>query len=158
VWIAWAFVIVGLILPTALLVETYPVPAPATSCLSDCPHNAFMLVSAEPAFVEDIVRPLRELLVAALFAAATVRLGTRVTPCVVVYRLDDRLFFANQSYVKAPVRGAKSDTHDLVLDAEGMTHIDVAGLEALRELSPPPGARRDHAARGLHEVARPATR
>ena len=75
---AMAFVIFVLFVPTALLVETFPVPAPATSCLSDCPHNAFMLVNAEPAFVEDILRPLREFLVAALFAAATVRLGMRI--------------------------------------------------------------------------------
>jgi sulfate permease, SulP family len=65
--------------------------------------------------------------------------SAQVTPGVVVYRLDDRLFFANQSYVKGrmreAVRGARSETHDLVLDAEGMTHIDVAGLEALREIT-----------------------
>ena len=75
---AMTFVIGVLFLPTALLVETYPVPAPATSCTTECPHNAFMIVDAEPAFVEDIVRPLREFLAAALFAAATVRLGVRI--------------------------------------------------------------------------------
>jgi signal transduction histidine kinase len=75
---AMAGVVLVLFLPTALLVEAYKVPNPATSCYSDCPHNAFMIVSAEPAFVEDFVRPLRELLVAGLFAAATVRLGVRI--------------------------------------------------------------------------------
>ena len=73
------------------------------------------------------------------WADVSVHSSARVTPGVVVYRLDDRLFFANQSYVKArvreAVRGAQSETHDLVLDAEGMTHIDVAGLEALRDLT-----------------------
>jgi SulP family sulfate permease len=73
------------------------------------------------------------------WADVSVHSSARVTPGVVVYRLDDRLFFANQSYVKArvreAVRGARSETHDLVLDAEGMTHIDVAGLEALSDLS-----------------------
>jgi MFS superfamily sulfate permease-like transporter len=43
----------------------------------------------------------------------------------VVYRLDDRLFFANQSYVKGrvreAVRGAGTETHDVVLDAEAET-------------------------------------
>ena len=61
-----------------------------------------------------------------------------VVPGVVVYRLDDRLFFANQSYFKARVRealrGAPSPPHDLVLDAEGMTHVDSAGLDALGDL------------------------
>jgi SulP family sulfate permease len=69
----------------------------------------------------------------------SVHRSARVTPGVVVYRLDDRLFFANQSYVKArvreAVRGARTATHDLVLDAEGMTHVDVAGLQALAELT-----------------------
>ena len=73
------------------------------------------------------------------WADVSVHASARVTPGVVVYRLDDRLFFANQSYFKArvreAVRGAKSETHDLVLDAEGMTHVDVAGLEALRDLA-----------------------
>jgi sulfate permease, SulP family len=73
------------------------------------------------------------------WADVSVHSSARVTPGVVVYRLDDRLFFANQSYVKGrvreAVRGARSETHDLVLDAEGMTHVDVAGLEALRDLT-----------------------
>ena len=33
------------------------------------------------------------------------------------------------------MRGAQSETHDLVLDAEGMSHVDDAGLEALRDLT-----------------------
>jgi signal transduction histidine kinase len=73
-----ALVATVLFLPTALLVEAYPLPAPSTSCQADCPHNAFMIVGAEPAFVADIVRPLREFLTAALFTAVTVRLGLRI--------------------------------------------------------------------------------
>jgi SulP family sulfate permease len=63
----------------------------------------------------------------------------KVTPGVVVYRLDDRLFFANASYVKGRVqealRGAPTVTTALVLDAEAMTHIDSAGLQALEDLA-----------------------
>ena len=63
----------------------------------------------------------------------------KVTPGVVVYRLDDRLFFANASYVKGRVqealRGAPIATTALVLDAEAMTHIDSAGLQALEDLA-----------------------
>jgi MFS superfamily sulfate permease-like transporter len=61
-----------------------------------------------------------------------------VEPGVVVYRLDDRLFFANADYVKGrireAVRGATTPTRRLVFDAEGMTHVDSAGLAALDEV------------------------
>jgi sulfate permease, SulP family len=63
----------------------------------------------------------------------------KVTPGVVVYRLDDRLFFANASYVKGRVqealRGAPTVATALVLDAEAITHIDAAGLQALEDLA-----------------------
>src|ERR1700729_2491945 len=65
--------------------------------------------------------------------------SARITPGVVVYRLDDRLFFANAGYVKGriheAVRGVPSEPHWLVLDAQAMSHVDVAGLAALRELT-----------------------
>ena len=63
----------------------------------------------------------------------------RVVPGIVVYRLDDRLFFANARYVKQrmqdAVRGAQTPVHFLVLDAEAVTHIDATGLDALAELA-----------------------
>jgi high affinity sulfate transporter 1 len=63
----------------------------------------------------------------------------KVTPGVVVYRLDDRLFFANSRYFKARVReairAAPGDVSWLVLDAESMTHVDATGVESLDELS-----------------------
>jgi SulP family sulfate permease len=56
-----------------------------------------------------------------------------------MYRLDDRLFFANARYVKGRVRealhAAPPDTHSLVLDAEAVTHIDATGAAALEELT-----------------------
>jgi len=64
--------------------------------------------------------------------------SARLTPGVVVYRLDDRLFFANQSYVRArvreAVRGAPSETRAVVLDAEGLADVDIAGLGALDDI------------------------
>jgi SulP family sulfate permease len=64
--------------------------------------------------------------------------SARVTPGVVVYRLDDRLFFANAGYVKGrvleAVRGAPTPTHSVIFDAEAMTHVDATGLAALDEL------------------------
>jgi len=62
-----------------------------------------------------------------------------VTPGAVVYRLDDRLFFANATYVRGRIeealRGAPTETTALVLDAEAITHIDSAGLQALADLA-----------------------
>ena len=72
-------VVVGLLyLPTALLVDGYPTPAAYMSCDADCPANAFMIVNAEPAFIENLLRPLRELLTLAVLAAATMRLVWRM--------------------------------------------------------------------------------
>ena len=59
-------------------------------------------------------------------------------PGVVVYRLDDRLFFANARYVKGRIRealhGSTSDVRWLVFDAEAVTHVDASGLEALGDI------------------------
>ena len=72
------------------------------------------------------------------FADVAERPDARVVPGVVVYRLDDRLFFANARYVtrriREAVRGAPTTTHWLVLDAEGIAQIDSTGLEALGQL------------------------
>ena len=73
------------------------------------------------------------------WADVAVHPSARVVPGIVVYRLDDRLFFANQSYLRArtreAIRGAPSETHDFVLDAEAMTRVDSGGLKALGDLS-----------------------
>ena len=65
--------------------------------------------------------------------------GAQITPGVVVYRLDDRLFFANAGYVKGRIlealHGAPTATTALVLDAEAMTHIDSAGFQALEDVA-----------------------
>jgi SulP family sulfate permease len=61
-----------------------------------------------------------------------------ITPGVVVYRLDDRLFFANARYVKGrireAVRGAPERVGWLVFDAEAVTHVDATGVQALEDL------------------------
>ena len=66
------------------------------------------------------------------------RIGARTTPGIVVYRLDDRLFFANARYVKArvaeAVAGAATPTHHLVFDAEAVSGIDATGTQAVEEL------------------------
>ena len=73
------------------------------------------------------------------YANVQLHRSARVTPGVVVYRLDDRLFFANARYVKGRVRealrGAPEPARWLVFDAESVTHVDSTGVEALRELA-----------------------
>jgi SulP family sulfate permease len=58
---------------------------------------------------------------------------------VVVYRLDDRLFFANARYFKGRVheaiRAASPPVSWLVFDAEAVTHADSTGLDALEQVT-----------------------
>ena len=77
VWSAVVLVLT-LYLPTALLVEHYPVPAAVMSCDASCPGNAFMVSGSEPAVIEDVVRPLREIITIVLFGAVAVRLALRI--------------------------------------------------------------------------------
>jgi sulfate permease, SulP family len=73
------------------------------------------------------------------YADVSLHRDAEVSPGIVVYRLDDRLFFANADYVKGRVqeaiRGAKGTTHAVILDAEGLTGVDNTGTEALRAIS-----------------------
>jgi high affinity sulfate transporter 1 len=65
---------------------------------------------------------------------------TQTTPGVLVYRLDDRLFFANVNYVRGRIReainGAPEPVRWLVFDAEALSHIDASGVAMLTELIP----------------------
>ena len=64
--------------------------------------------------------------------------SAQVTPGVLIYRLTDRLFFANATYVQARIReavaGAPQPPHWFVFDAEGLGHVDATGTDALIEL------------------------
>ncbi len=72
------------------------------------------------------------------YADVSLHREAQLTPGVVVYRLDDRLFFANAGYVKGrmreALRGAPDEPRWLVLDAEALTHVDAAGARALDQL------------------------
>jgi sulfate permease, SulP family len=72
------------------------------------------------------------------YANVALHPSARVTPGVVVYRLDDRLFFANAQYftgrVREAVEGAPTETRWVVFDAEGVNTIDASGTEALDQL------------------------
>jgi signal transduction histidine kinase len=71
-------VVATLFLPTALITETYPAPSQFSTCAADCPQNAFMLLGSEPAWVDDLVVPLRELLASVILLAVVVRLADRI--------------------------------------------------------------------------------
>lgn len=72
------------------------------------------------------------------YANVSLHPGAQVVPGVLIYRLDDRLFFANASYVKARIReaiaGAPSPVTWFVFDAEGLTGIDSTGAEAFESI------------------------
>jgi SulP family sulfate permease len=73
------------------------------------------------------------------YADASLHPSAKLTPGVVVYRLDDRLFFANAGYVKGrireAVRGAPPPVNCVVFDAEAVTHVDATGLAALQDIA-----------------------
>jgi PAS domain S-box-containing protein len=75
-----ALLVVGvLFLPTALLVEQFPTPNPWSSCGSDCPPNAFMVVGSEPGFVDAIVTPLAQAGSLVVLVGVAVLLALRIT-------------------------------------------------------------------------------
>jgi sulfate permease, SulP family len=72
------------------------------------------------------------------YADVRVHPSARLLPGVLVYRLDDRLFFANANYVKGRIReaiaGARTPVRWLVFDAEALNHVDATGVRMLTEL------------------------
>jgi high affinity sulfate transporter 1 len=72
------------------------------------------------------------------YADVKVHPSAVVVPGVLIYRLDDRLFFANATYVAARIReaidGSPTPVRWLIFDAEALTHVDATGLEMLRSL------------------------
>lgn len=73
------------------------------------------------------------------YADVSLHRDARLTPGIVIYRLDDRLFFANARYFRARVheaiRAAPTPVSWLVFDAEAVTHADSTGLDALTTLA-----------------------
>ncbi len=72
------------------------------------------------------------------YADVRVHPSARIVPGVLVYRLDDRLFFANTNYVQGRIReavaGAPAPVHWLVFDAEALNHVDATGVRMLTEM------------------------
>jgi signal transduction histidine kinase len=69
--------VVLLFLATAFVVEAFPLLTPWASCDGDCPANAFFLLDRTPAFVTDVVVPLRPWLVGLLWAGMAFSLVRR---------------------------------------------------------------------------------
>jgi signal transduction histidine kinase len=78
--VVWAAVstVALLYLPSALIVERYPQPVPYTSCRLDCPDNAFMLLDAQPDFVDAWLLPVRDLIAVLVFVAVLLLLARRI--------------------------------------------------------------------------------
>jgi sulfate permease, SulP family len=72
------------------------------------------------------------------YADVSLHSSAKVTPGVVVYRLDDQLIFTNARYVKGrvleAVHAAPTPTAWLVFDAEAVTAVDASGVEAIEQL------------------------
>ena len=71
-------VVAVLFLPTALIAESYPSPSQISTCDATCPDNAFSLLDSEPAVLDALIVPLREILAALLLIAVVVRLADRI--------------------------------------------------------------------------------
>ena len=72
------------------------------------------------------------------YADVTTHEDAVVTPGVVVYRIQERVFFANAHFFKrrlwAAVDGAPKPVHHLVLDATMISGVDASAVGAVREV------------------------
>jgi signal transduction histidine kinase len=57
---------------SAFFVTEFPEYTPWATCRSDCPENAFLIVDQQPAFIEAVITPAREILAVLLLAGVVV--------------------------------------------------------------------------------------
>ena len=76
VWLGFAGVLLFLFFGTAPLVETFPTKTLWSSCVTDCPQNAFFVLDRQPAFLPDLIR-VREWLVQVLWLGLFVSMFRR---------------------------------------------------------------------------------
>ena len=158
-------------LPTMLLVDSYPTPSQWSSCDTNCPSNAFMLVGSEPGFVGSVILPFREAATMLLFAGviavlvARIRRGTPLMRITLVPVLAFAILHAARSHCghrdascragRAGDGSADMDHRSVVRRGRARLHHRALVLAAVREQ----GAA---AARGRPRVtsacARPAAR
>ena len=77
-FVAVTTLIVVLFIGSALFSESYPSGSPWASCDADCPPNAFLVLDAEPAWVDTVVGPLRDTLAVLLLGLVTFVLAGRL--------------------------------------------------------------------------------
>ncbi len=70
--------VITLYLPTALLAHRYPAPSPWSNCYLRCPHNAFMALASQPAWIDGLVNPLRNAITIVVFLIVAGRLAQRI--------------------------------------------------------------------------------
>jgi signal transduction histidine kinase len=70
--------IVVLYIGSALFVDSFPAHTPWATCDADCPPNAFMVLDHQPAIMDDLVLPLRDMLGVLLSLGVTVLLVRRM--------------------------------------------------------------------------------
>jgi signal transduction histidine kinase len=59
-------------------IESYPAHSPWVRCDSDCPSNAFLVLSSQPDLIDSLIAPLREGLAAVLFTAVSLALVAKM--------------------------------------------------------------------------------
>jgi signal transduction histidine kinase len=127
---AAALLLVGLLyLPSALLAE-FPVPSPYTSCESGCPSNALIVGGGAQSLVDDVVRPLREVLSVLLFAgvAAVLVRRARSGPPLVAWMLTPVA-------AVAAFRAVALGVYDGLRSSGSTTATDVLGTTFLLSLA-----------------------
>jgi signal transduction histidine kinase len=75
--VAGALLIGLLYMPSIPLTAEFPLPAPFTSCTTNCPQN-FFLAGSEPSFLVDVLRPIRDSLAIAVYLGAVFVLARRL--------------------------------------------------------------------------------
>ncbi len=130
-----------LYLPTALVVDQYPIPSPYAVCSAECPPNAFELTSSQPAFIDDVVRPVREVITLSLFfATALILVGRLFTSTPIVRRTLAPVLvaallsaLAAAAYVAARRAGAGYSTLEALEVVRGIA-VPIAGIGFLVSL------------------------
>src|SRR4051812_30105577 len=67
----------GLLYVPSVFFGQFPTPSPWSTCDAHCPHNALIVAHGAGSFIDDVVRPLREMLTVVLFAGVAAVLVQR---------------------------------------------------------------------------------
>jgi signal transduction histidine kinase len=78
--------VLGVLYIPTILLAPFPEPTPWASCGTSCPQNAFDLASGSPAWVVDIVRPLREVASVLIYGGVAVVLIARTRRAAALMR------------------------------------------------------------------------